>query len=454
VHLSKLALALCGLLLAACATAPRQPPFELSFAGELLAPETPVRLRVTGLEPGAAYRLEIRDRYQPGPGGTESASTRTRLFRPDGSLAEGYAGTHDGLWYADDPGGIVVKAADSELLVAVETGRKDGTGSFSLRMSRAGADELARASRSLAVREGVPSFRQGIAEPSRRPLAGGLFLHGSSVVSAARNLQGEASGGGEGIFLTAEEGRISLMAGVSLTEGLAVDSPERAGSPYAARRLGEASSIFMDGGDQSVYVRAWKDSGLAAAINAAVRGRRVPIGGNSAGLAVMGEFSYAALHGHDLVAAEALADPFNPWMTLETDFLRLPGLEGAITETHYAERGRQGRLVAFLARLLADGRGRLGALYGIGVDEGSCLAIDGEGRARVFGTGSAWILVPQSRPEACSPGKPLGWEGRAVKAIRLPGTATGAQSWDWSTIRELPATTWYGVEAGRLRESP
>ena len=48
--------------------------------------------------------------------------------------------------------------------------------------------------------------------------------------------------------------------------------------------------------------------------------RNVPIGGTSAGLAVLGQFDFAALKG-SVTSADALANPYNRRMTLDRDFL-------------------------------------------------------------------------------------------------------------------------------------
>jgi len=113
--------------------------------------------------------------------------------------------------------------------------------------------------------------------------------------------------------------------------------------------------------------------------------------------------------------------------------------------------------MAFLAKLLVDGRAKLGELYGIGVDENTCLVIDENGKIRVFGPGSAWILLPLTMPDACKAGFPLVWSGKAVKAVKIAGSAAGFTAadngyLDWKTVRTLPATSWLSIENGTLME--
>jgi cyanophycinase-like exopeptidase len=82
---------------------------------------------------------------------------------------------------------------------------------------------------------------------------------------------------------------------------------------------------------------------------------------------------------------EALEDPYNQYMTMERDFLAFPPLEGVITDTHFFERDRMGRLVAFVARPIADGWSS--SMVGLGVEERTALVIDAAGTGTVPGSG-------------------------------------------------------------------
>ena len=54
------------------------------------------------------------------------------------------------------------------------------------------------------------------------------------------------------------------------------------------RSLKRADGIFIGGGDQSRYVRYWRGTPVGAALDAHVRAGK-PLGGTSAGLAMLGE---------------------------------------------------------------------------------------------------------------------------------------------------------------------
>ena len=68
-------------------------------------------------------------------------------------------------------------------------------------------------------------------------------------------------------------------------------------------------------------------------------------------MAILGEFVFAALNG-TVYSSEALNNPYNFKITVETNFLIIPVLERIITDSHFAQRDRMGRLVVFLARIL------------------------------------------------------------------------------------------------------
>ncbi len=73
-------------------------------------------------------------------------------------------------------------------------------------------------------------------------------------------------------------------------------------------KIRNAEAIFIGGGDQSNYIRYWKDTPVEDAINF-VAAKPAPIGGTSAGMAVLGEYVYSAEGQESLTSPAALADP-------------------------------------------------------------------------------------------------------------------------------------------------
>ena len=190
--------------------------------------------------------------------------------------------------------------------------------------------------------------------------------------------------------------------------------------PYVIETIRNAEAIFIAGGDQSRYVRFWKDSPVEDAINAVIA-KPAPIGGTSAGMAVMGEFLYAAMSEDSLTSEAALADPWMRDVTLDRDFLKLPKLGGIITDQHLHERDRIGRTVTLLARLVHDGWTKQGR--GIAADRETALHVDpATGVAQVYGTPThptpfVYFLSTPGPPEVCAPGTPLSFRNVAVYRI-------------------------------------
>ncbi len=433
-------------LIAACVSNQTKTDETQWFQGELAAAKTPVVITIKGLKPNTPYAIQIYDRYHQSEK-KETASTKTTLMRPDRSVPESYKGTHDGVHYSDDPGGITVIVLDSTLLLSIETGKASGIGFFRVSISPATEEAARSAQRQNLTIDGIPVIRKGT--PGSVPVTKGygIFLHGSSIVPEARDLMGSYATGGDYVFVSAEIGRFVDLPGVRSAESLILDTSERANAPYAVQRAELASAFLFDGGDQSIYYKAWIDSGFANSVNKAVSQKQASIGGNSAGLAILGDIVYAALHDESFTAEEALQNPYTPLMTLRKGPFRIPELKGTITETHFSERNRQGRLIAFLARILADNMLPLTDAYGIAVDENTCLVIDTNGKTRVFGQGSAWIYVPQTMPDICKSGLPLTWRGNAIKVIQL---TPQSPSYMWNAIKQTPASFYYEVIEGKL----
>ena len=191
--------------------------------------------------------------------------------------------------------------------------------------------------------------------------------------------------------------------------------------PRVLAVLRGADGIFLAGGDQANYIRYWKGTPVADALNAHVRAKR-PIGGSSAGLAILGHYSYTALDGGSLESKVAFADPLGPAVTLESDFLHLRWLEHVMTDTHFSQRCRLGRLITSLERIRAVWRER--AVFGIGVDERTVLLVgaDGTGRIAAGSAGSVWVVHPAPSPPPLMPGEPLSVSDVEVTRLGADGT--------------------------------
>lgn len=170
--------------------------------------------------------------------------------------------------------------------------------------------------------------------------------------------------------------------------------------------LARADGIFLAGGDQANYIRYWKGTPVQRALNEHVSANR-PLGGSSAGLAILGRYSYTALDGGSLESKVALPNPFSDAVTLESDFLRLRFLGDVITDSHFSQRSRLGRLIVFVTRL--DNQRRDLKVLGVGIDERSALLIDGRGIGRLApgSAASAWLVRATHTPQVLRAGAPL-----------------------------------------------
>ncbi len=213
--------------------------------------------------------------------------------------------------------------------------------------------------------------------------------------------------------------------------------------------LAKADGIFIAGGDQARYVRFWKGTPVAAALDGHVRAGK-PLAGTSAGLAILGEYLYGAMDGGSITSPQALADPLGAAVTIEQDFLHLDRLRGVITDSHFAERDRLGRLFAFVAKAewLAGTPQR--HLLGLGIDESAALAIEADGSSRLYATdpnGAAW-LVRGGFAEPPAPGKPLD-----ARRIEVTGVGAGAVLYVPEGRVAAPSfQRFYSVTAGRVQE--
>jgi beta-aspartyl-peptidase (threonine type) len=227
------------------------------------------------------------------------------------------------------------------------------------------------------------------------------------------------------------------VGGVASVQTLIFHARAPASDPRVLAIVKHADGIFIAGGDQANYVRFWKGTPLGALINAHVRDGK-PLGGTSAGLAILGEWGYGAMDGGSITSQEALRDPAGPAVTLVDHFVTLAALHGIVTDTHFTQRGRLGRLLAFVARVARDHH--TAAVTGLGVDQDSALLVDANGDARFLSwhpDGHAWVVVPGKLRELAhaggraalddylkdrvAPGKPLDLDGYVVTGV---GTAS------------------------------
>lgn len=291
--------------------------------------------------------------------------------------------------------------------------------------------------------------------------AGGVILMGGSVEpDAAMRWMITRMDGGDFVVLRASGSDgyndyiYRQLGGVNSVETIVFDSRDDSYRPEIAATIRNAEGLWMAGGDQALYISYWKDSPVEEAIQYLIDEKKAVVGGTSAGCAVMTPVYFSAAAG-SVGSSDALAAPRQYAITAGVgidDFLRTPFLRNTISDTHYAQRNRQGRHTAFVAHMLAEG---LSDVKGIGVDERTAVCIDENGRARVFGTNCAYFLRQYcGPPEVCREGAPLTWSG-GVDVYRIPATASGSgflELTDWKSGAGAIREYWH-VDAGTMTTS-
>jgi cyanophycinase len=282
--------------------------------------------------------------------------------------------------------------------------------------------------------------------PLTTPTFIALLLGGHGDVDEATREFCAHSGGGDIVVLRASEADEynsefhEICPGNSVTT-LVITSRDGANAKLVAEKLSAAHAIYLAGGDQSNYVRDWTHTPVLELINSAMA-RGVPVGGISAGLAVQGEFVFTSMI-DTITSEEALANPYEPLMTLSRDFLVEPGMKGIITDSHFSQRKRMGRSIAFMSRILQDGWAT--SIHGIGIDETTAVVLDPSGHAKVLGKGSAYFMTLDHKAEVCAYQKPLTVTG--VKILRVhagPDATFDFNSWTSSSATPMEASVTEG----------
>lgn len=232
-----------------------------------------------------------------------------------------------------------------------------------------------------------------------------------------------------------------LGVSINSVETIRIDQAQGSTDPYVLQKISQAEAIWFAGGDQADYVNFFKNNMAEDLLNEHINIKQYPIGGISAGMAIMGEFYFDALNG-TITSADALNNPFDNKVSLGvSDFLDNTFLNQTITDTHYDNPNREGRHMAFLARLQATTGERV---FGIGLEEFTAACIDQNGIAHIYGDypnfdDNAYFIqincLADSHPENLTANQTLDWNlnQEAVKAYKVPGVPNGTNQFDLNT---------------------
>lgn len=294
---------------------------------------------------------------------------------------------------------------------------------------------------------------------SVQPRAGIALMGGGTDLDEAFQFLCDRANGGDMLVLRArgDDEYNAYLRGICRLNSVAtliIPNREAATDPFVAETISHAAAIFIAGGDQANYINFWMNTPVQSALNKAIK-RGVPIGGTSAGLAVLGEYAYSAEADKpddpNLDGKTALADPFGPRISLKRGFLDIPILKGIITDTHFARRDRMGRLLVFLARL-NEGSGKnesTGSQHvrGIGVQERAAVLLEPDGKGQVVGYGPAYFIEADRATGVLQKGRPLTYGPFVVQKV-APGAEFYIKSWAGDAISYKLT-----VEAGKIRST-
>jgi cyanophycinase len=277
-------------------------------------------------------------------------------------------------------------------------------------------------------------FRAGNAvDSTAKPHAGYALMGGGAQQNTAFRFLCERANGGDFLILRANteddyaqkvNEEIKSVCPLNSVGTIVFTDREDSDDPKVVQIIEQAEAVFFAGGDQSNYVRFWQDTPVQHALNRHVAAAK-PIGGSSAGLAIMGEFSFASMI-DTIHSPEVLADPYGNKVTLSRDFLRIPLLAGTVTDTHFVKRDRLGRLLVFMARILQDDWSSL--VPAIAVEENTAVLLEPDGRAMVVGAGSAYFLEAGQKPDLCRRKTPLRFHGISVHRVPA-GAGFNVKAW-------------------------
>jgi len=254
--------------------------------------------------------------------------------------------------------------------------------------------------------------------------AGTVLAGGGTDVAAAFQWMINKSGGGDFVVIRATgtdayNPWINGLGTINSVETLIIKSRAAASDPFVVARIQNAEAVFIAGGDQSDYVNFWKGTPVEDAIHYVANVKQAPVGGTSAGLAILGQF-FNSGQSSSVTSSQALANPYHRYVTLDRDFLNIANLGGVITDSHFVTRDRMGRLLVFLARIIKDGWAS--SVRGIGVDEATAILVEPNGSATRVGSGAAYFVSSNGTPATCVSGIPLTYTGLAT--YKVSGAAT------------------------------
>src|ERR1051325_8988072 len=249
-----------------------------------------------------------------------------------------------------------------------------------------------------APKTGFTSFIVGNpadAQPAQTMSPGLVLMGGGTDVDAAFQWMCQRAGGGDFVVIRTTGTDAynpyiqQLCPQMDSVETIIITSVTGANSAYVSTQIQNAEALWIAGGDQSTYVDLWRGTAVQTGVNFLINSKQVPVGGTSAGLAVLSQFIYTGALG-SVTSSQALANPFHRYVTLDRDLFQSALGVDKLYDSHFVTRDRMGRSLVFLARIVNNGWST--QPRGIGIDEQTALLVLPNGSASMVGIGAAYFL--------------------------------------------------------------
>jgi cyanophycinase-like exopeptidase len=202
-------------------------------------------------------------------------------------------------------------------------------------------------------------------------------------------------------------------------ETIIITSTTGANSAYVSSHIQNAEALWIAGGDQSTYVALWRGTAVQTGVNFLLNSKHAPVGGTSAGLAVLSQFIYTGAVG-SVTSSQALANPFHRYVTLDRDLFQSALGGNKLYDSHFVTRDRMGRSLVFLARIVNNGWAA--QPRGIGIDEETAILVEPNGAGSMVGVGAAYFLQAPGPAQVLADKTPMTYLNIGVYKVPQGGT--------------------------------
>ena len=198
------------------------------------------------------------------------------------------------------------------------------------------------------------------AQPAATLSPGLVLMGGGTDVDAAFQWMCQRAGGGDFLVIRTTGTDAynpyiqELCPQMDSVETIIITSVTGANSAYVSTQIQNAEALWIAGGDQSTYVALWRGTAVQTGVNFLLNSKQAPVGGTSAGLAVLSQFIYTGALG-SVTSSQALANPFHRYVTLDRDLFQSSLGVNKLYDSHFVTRDRMGRSLVFLARIVNNG---------------------------------------------------------------------------------------------------